>query len=129
MSFNPALPTLRDRIRIQVGDTNVASEIYPDATYDAAISQYSDWKLAMASMAEAVAVAIEQDVSSFSAGGDLSVSWSDRTRSLRALALRLRQEVANDSGTTLSGIVSIPMARDSSGSSLEYTQRYRRLVR
>lgn len=130
MSYDPALPTTLDKIRLMVGDIDTDNEIFPDETYESRIAEYSDWRLAAAWMAESVAVAIEQDISSFSAGGDLSVSWSDRTRSLRALAIRLRQEVAADAGISLSTIVPVSLARDNSGRNLEYVgQRYRRLLR
>ena len=121
MTYDPALPTTRDKIRLLVGDTDTTAELLPDATYDAAIAAYGEtWKLAAAEMAEAVAVAIERQVSSFSAGGEITVGWSDRTRTLRALAVRLRQEAATDA---LGAITTVALEREGSGTTPEYTTR------
>lgn len=38
MSYNPALTTARDRLRAHLGDTDVANELLPDATYDAVLT-------------------------------------------------------------------------------------------
>lgn len=37
MSYDPALPTTRDRVRALIGDTTTP-ELFPDATYDAIIA-------------------------------------------------------------------------------------------
>ena len=77
-------------------------------------------------MAEAVAVKIEQDPSSFTATGDFSVSWSDRTRSLRASAVRLRQEAAIEGA---GGVTSVALSREGSASAEYRADAYRRLWR
>src|SRR5690606_33646947 len=96
VSFDPTLPTTLDRIRLIVGDTSndETVEVFPDSVYLAEIDNYTNWKLAAAAMAEAVAVRIEQDPSSVAFPQDISVGWADRTRQLRATAVRLRQEAA-----------------------------------
>lgn len=132
MAFNPALPTLLDRIRMIVGDTSndPETELFPDETYNAKIAEYQNWKLAAAEMAEAIAVQIEQDPTSFTAVGDMSVAWTDRTRSLRATAARLRSEAASEGVTVSNVIESIPLVRDGAGRGGEYRpERYRRLRR
>lgn len=132
MSYDSALLTDRDRIRLITGDTtgDPVQEFFPDRTYDATLAMYSTWKLAAAAMAEAVAVKIEQDPSSFTAVGDVAVGWSDRTRSLRAQAVRLRQEAMSET-SLLGTVVSIQATRAGRGSEgLEYSPRsYRRLER
>lgn len=105
MTYDPTLPTTVDRIRLMLADTSndVTTELFPDATYMAALAMYTNWKRAAADMAEAAAVKIEQDPSSVNFPGDIATSWSDRTRSLRARAASLRKEaddedVADDGG-------------------------------
>ena len=98
MSYNPSEPTVRDQIRGLAGDTT-EPEWLSDATYDAVIARWGvpavDWSSspkflrAAAELLRRVAVALEQDITSFTATGDMSVSWGDRTRSLRALATQL----------------------------------------
>lgn len=130
MSYDPDLPTIRDRIRKMIGDTDPSKEFFLDATYDAEIALVSSWKLAGASMAESLAVVLEQRVTNFSAQGDISVGWSDRTRSLRLLAARLRSEAAAEEAGIDSTVVSVGLTRGGSTTS-EYrtTNRYRRLWR
>lgn len=132
MSFDPSLSTVRDRIRMIVGDTSndEDAEFFIDESYDAVISQHSNWKIAAAVMAEGVAVQIEQDPSSFTAVGDMSVGWSDRTRSLRETARRLRSEAAAEDTAIDNSIVSVPLVRHRSGGAAEYVpSRYSRLKR
>jgi len=94
VTFASGLTTTRDRIRLIVGDTSndVATEIFPDATYDAVIAQYDGWKYAAADMADAVAVQLDRKVSAFTATGDMSVQYSDQAKTLRAKAIALRKE-------------------------------------
>lgn len=127
MSYDPTLPTIRDRIRSIVGDTAgiETDETFPDSTYDAVIELHANWKLAAAEMAEKVAVSIEQDPTSYTATGDMSVGWGDRTRSLRAVATRLRAEAAEEDQTTLTGIVSSQLERPGGSHHAEYHRTWR----
>lgn len=113
MTYDPLLPTTRDRIRLIVGDTSddEATELFPDETYDAEIARYTNWKLAAASMAEAAAVKIEQDPTSVNFSGEIAVSWQSRTSALRAAALRLRTEAAAEDAASGNGITSVQLAR------------------
>lgn len=131
MTYDPLLSTTRDRIRFIVGDTSndEATELFPDDTYEAEIARYTNWKLAAASMAEAAAVKIEQDPNSVNVPGEVAVSWQDRTRSLRATAIRLRSEAAAEDATG-SGVTSVALARgDSATAEYRDTRFYRQLRR
>ncbi len=131
MSYDPTLLTVRDRIRKMIGDTDVDAEFFPDATYDAELAQAgAAWKIAAASMAESLAVVLENRVSSFTAPGDLAVSWSGRTTTLRSLAARLRAEAEADAGTGDALVTSVQLTRGGSSES-EYrpSDYYRRLRR
>lgn len=132
MSYDPSLTTVRDRIRMIVGDTSGVEEeeFFLDESYDAVIAQHSNWKIAAAVMAEGVAVKIEQDPSSFTAVGDMSVGWSDRTRMLRDIAKRMRAEAAAEDSSIDNSIVSVPLVRQGSGGAAEYVpSRYAGLKR
>jgi hypothetical protein len=130
MTYDATLPTVRDQIRLIVGDTSddAAVEFFPDDTYDATITANEDsWKLAAAAMAEAVAVKIEQSPGSLSSDGD-SISWQDRTRSLRAVAAQYRKEAIADAASA-AGITSVALSRDGVASGEYRTERYRGLWR
>lgn len=122
MTFDPTLSTTIDRIRLIVGDTSddEATELFPDDTYEAEIANYTNWKLAAAAMAEAVAVKIEQDPNSVNVPGEVAVSWQDRTRSLRLAATRLRAEAAAEDAASGNGITSVALTRDGASSAAEY---------
>lgn len=133
MSYDPTLPTTLDRIRLLVGDTSddEATELFPDDTYTAEIERHANWKLAAATMAEAVAVKIEQDPTSVNIPGEVAVGWQDRTRSLRATAARLRAEAAAEGAAVTHGITSVGLTRAGTGDMAEYrdTRAFRGLRR
>lgn len=106
MSYDAALTTTLDRIRLIVGDTSndVTTELFPDETYEAEIAQYLNWKLAAADMAEAVAVVLDKKFTGIS--GTQSLQWADRAKTLRARAVSLRQESAIEDAA--SGSVAVP---------------------
>ena len=108
MSYNPQEPIARDAIRRMAGDID-DPEWLTDATYDAVIMRHgvpvTGWDStaafyrSAAELLRSVAVAIENDPSSYTSTGDFSASWSDRTRSLRDAAKWLDAQAADaDSG-------------------------------
>ena len=131
MSFDPTLPTTLDRIRLIVGDTSgdPATELFPDDTYTAAIAEQTNWKLAAAEMAEAVAVKLDQKLTSVNVSGDIAIGWADRTRQLRATAVRLRQEAAAEDAAGLGTITSVSLQRGGIADAAEYRADYHRLRR
>lgn len=131
MAFDPTLPTTLDRIRLIVGDTSndADAEIFPDTVYTATIAEHDNWKLAAAAMAEAVAVRIEQDPTSVSFPQDMAVGWTDRTRSLRATAARLRAEAAAEDAALLGAVRSVALVRGGSATSEYRPSAYRGLRR
>lgn len=133
MSYDASLPTTLDRIRLIVGDTSndETAELFPDDTYAATIDQYTNWKLAAAAMAEAMAVQIEQDPTSVNLPGEVAVGWQDRTRSLRAKAAQLRVEAAAEDAAVTNGITSVGLTRAGTGEMAEYrdTRTFRGLRR
>lgn len=106
MTYNAGLPTTRDRIRLIVGDTSndVAAEMFPDATYDAVLTQYTNWKRAAADMAEAVAVQLDRKLSGMTAVGDVALQWTDQAKTLRAKAIALRAEAVTEDASLTTGV-------------------------
>lgn len=102
MTYDPLLTNPRDHIRLLVNDKSgdPATEREPDATYDAKIALYggtvvnsAGWKRAAADMAETIAAQLDQEMVSFTATGDMSISKSsDQAKTLRARAVSLRAE-------------------------------------
>lgn len=101
MSFDPTTITLRDEIRLAVGDTSgiTGQEDYPDETYDAAIDRYTNWKRAAAEMATAIAVKLDRKATSLTAQGDGSLGFGDRAKTLREEAKRWRAEADAEDAT------------------------------
>lgn len=95
MPYDPQELTPRDVIRGMAGDT-AEPEWLPDETYDAILARRGvpaeGWASsplflrAGSEILRRVAIAIENAPSSFTAVGDMAVSWSNRTRTLRDLA-------------------------------------------
>lgn len=104
MSYDPHELTARDQIRGMATDTS-EPEWVADETYDSVLAKWgvpsSDWERspkflrAAAELVRRVASLIENDITSFTATGDMSVGWGDRTRSLRDLATQLESQAAD----------------------------------
>lgn len=93
-SYDPTLPTIRDRIRHTLADTNMTTPLRQDEEYEAVIGLHTEWKLAAADMAESLANQFAQEVDTFGESGGVSVSWKERVGAWQATARRLRAEVA-----------------------------------
>jgi hypothetical protein len=110
VTYNPALPTSRDEARLRLGDTSgtpstsPATEYLPDATYDAKIVALGDWRLAAADLARALAARAINQPSSFTAVGDMSVSWTRRAENWLAIAGELEAEAGATGAGTITTI-------------------------
>lgn len=102
-TYDPALGTDLDVVRYKTGDTDVSVDpasgagnwLNPDATISAILAMYpDDWRLACADVAEGLASRFAQEPDSFTATGDMSVSWRDRVKQWQWLAQQLRAESA-----------------------------------
>lgn len=111
MSFDPALPTDVDWMRDRLGDTSndPATEWKPDETYDAYLALHVDWRLAAAALAISLSNSPTMALTSFSASGDMSVSWGDRRAHLLKVAADLRAEVSAEEWANGSGDVEMEM--------------------
>lgn len=107
MTFDPSLPTIVDEIRFALGDTSndPATEIVPDQTYYALLDKYDDWREAAIQIGGAMLAALEQDVKSYSAQGDFSVTFRDPQRIREQIAqwqAELEAEAYAGAGATVS---------------------------
>lgn len=88
-------------------------DAFVDIVTDAEISRYillypSDWRLAAAALADALAVRAINRPTSFSAPGQMAISWADRSRGWLAIGKALREQVASDDQlAAASGTVSV----------------------
>lgn len=127
-TYDPNLSTDADLMRFKVGDSVVGLDasgteqaLRPDAEYLALLALHGDWRLAAADMAESLASQYAQEPDSFSASGDMSVSWKERVKQWQWLAQTLRSEVAAEVAAT-SGIISVGTTRFDA---VKWQQEYR----
>jgi hypothetical protein len=99
-TFDPNLATDLDRMRYAVGDTNVAAPFDDDVTYIAMLAAYTDWRLAAAAIARGLASRAINRPNSFTAVGDVSLSWGDRATAWLKIAANLEAQVAAEATTT-----------------------------
>lgn len=109
MSFNPTLPTTRDRIRFALADTSgdPATEIVADQTYDALLAAFPDWRQAAVAIGGATLAALQNDVKSYTAPGDLSVTFRDPSRIEAQIAAWQGEIVAGIADANLGKVVTI----------------------
>jgi hypothetical protein len=100
-TFNPALVTARDRMRLQLGDTGsvpagytdgayeIANPDFLDSTYDSALSQNGSEIEATINLAQALIGRFAREAEKVTIGPD-TFDYSSKTRSLQALINRLR---------------------------------------
>jgi hypothetical protein len=95
MTFNPALLTARDRIRSRIDDADVGNEFFPDATYDARITQYaSDTNgeaLALRVMALTLITKLSRKPTRAQLGDGVGFEWAERIRALREVVFECDQ--------------------------------------
>lgn len=87
MSFDPSLPTVRDRLRLQLGDTTgvEATEFMPDATYDAVYAYNGNKEPeTLLALAEGLIAKFSQAASRINLG-DMEFSWRDRMTAWKAI--------------------------------------------
>jgi hypothetical protein len=100
-TYDPSLSTEKDIVRFKVGDIDVTTNadgrtnaLRPDVEYLAVLDLHGDWRLATADMAESLASQYAQEPDSFTATGDMSVSWKERVKQWQWLASQMRSAVA-----------------------------------
>lgn len=87
MSFDPSLPSVRDRLRLQLGDTsgNAATELLADSIYDATYAYHGNGESkTLVALAEALIAKFSQAASRINLG-DMEFSWRDRMVAWKAI--------------------------------------------
>jgi hypothetical protein len=107
-SYNPALIDALDRVRRIVGDIDMAMPLMQDEEYNAILVAYPNEADAAATVLENLAAQYANRPQSIAEAGGMSVVWGDRAKTWLALALRLRQLRATDSGSGTGGFWSAP---------------------
>lgn len=87
MSFDSSLPGVRDRLRLQLGDTsgNDTTELLTDEIYDAVYAYHGNNEpKTLVALAESLIAKFSQAASSLSLG-DMSFNWRDRLTAWQAI--------------------------------------------
>jgi hypothetical protein len=77
-TFNELLPTERDRLRLLLGDTNLAAPLYSDEAYDAELVAAGTMEGAGLTLARGLVAKYGQMPDSISISGEFSISWKAR---------------------------------------------------
>jgi hypothetical protein len=100
VSFDPSLPAVRDRLRLQLGDTSgdEATELLLDDIYDAvyAYNGNSEPKTLVA-LAESLIAKFSQAASRINLG-DMEFSWRDRMIAWKAILVKFEGISTGDGG-------------------------------
>lgn len=111
MSFDPSLPSVRDRLRLQLGDTTgvEATEFLPDETYDAVYAYNGNKEPeTLLALAEGLIAKFSQAASRINLG-DMEFSWRDRMTAWKAITEKFSGISAASTG---SGFVIMSPQRD-----------------
>jgi hypothetical protein len=101
---NPATQSPRDRIRRIVSDTDTTDELWQDAEYDAALLDHDpSFFAAVSEAAYALAVKLDNKITSFGAQGKVDLGWTARATSLRAIGQQYAKLAADEAATSNDG--------------------------
>lgn len=92
-TYDSSLPTARDRLRNQLGDTDPTKPLRYDETYDAMLTYWGDEATATAKMARSFASQFGRNPSSVSVPGGPSVSYSDRVKTWLDIATAIEKVI------------------------------------
>lgn len=120
------------RIRFRLNDTDPENPLISDEELATAMSNYPDWRLAAASLADMLALRERNRPTSFQVSGEFGIAWTDRAKMWSSIAAALRREVADEqrANQSMSSITSRQLTRDSGMPDPDYVRprdtRYRR---
>ena len=90
MTFDPSLGSVRDRLRLQLGDTvgDPGAEFFLDETYDATLAYYGNNETrTLVALAEALIAKFAQSASRIDLG-DMRFVWRDRMTGWQGIVTR-----------------------------------------
>ena len=108
-TFDPALPTLKDHIRLTIGDRGPDTWLLTNETIQAKLDTLP-YPEALAQLAEGLAAEFAQNPSSYSESGSMSISWGERVKTWLAIADRARSGKIKTPALSTSRIPRGPMA-------------------
>lgn len=88
-TYNASLTSLRDHIRLLLGDTNTSAAMLQDETIDALLTAYG-WSEAVAQLADSLVARYAQRPDSYRETGGAAFSFAQRIPAWRELAARAR---------------------------------------
>lgn len=89
VTFDPALPTLRDHIRLALGDTDVTAGLVADATIDTKLGLFG-YSEALAQLAEGLISSFGQRPSKYGESGGVTIEWAGRIDAWKELVKAAR---------------------------------------
>lgn len=93
-TFDPNITSATDRMRLDVGDTDVAAALWQDETYAGMLARYAGSEpRATLAVAEASLIRFAQQPDSVEVTGAVKVAWKSRLDAWRALANGLRADL------------------------------------
>lgn len=96
-TFNPALPTVQDRLRFRLGDTNMDAPLLQDESYQGMLAYHGQSEVkALKSLAEALIARVAQDPDKADLGGGVGFEWRARLRTWR--------EIADEAAALIAGV-------------------------
>ena len=119
-TFDATLVTATDRLRRGLGDA-VAPGLRSNEEYAATLVRYSDEAMALAVIAEGLAVEYAQQPDSISDEGT-TITWRDRVKTWLALAGSARALVASTTTAASSAATSLATTREGDDDPSEYAR-------
>lgn len=103
MSYDPTQPTPKDVIRAIVADTATA-ELMTDAEYEAAITRHDpSFTGAVSEIAYALAVKLDNKITSMGANGKVDLGWAARATTLREIGKRYAKLADAEDAASVNG--------------------------
>jgi hypothetical protein len=93
-TFNVNIVSATDRMRLDIGDTNIAAALWQDETYQGLLTRYggSEPRATLAAV-EALLMRYGQEPNKVDVVGAVKVEWEERIKMWIALVNRLRSEL------------------------------------
>jgi hypothetical protein len=88
-TFNPTLPTLKDHVRLAVGDTDTGAAMLADETITALLAAHT-YPEALALCCDALVSLYGQRPSEYAESGGVKITWGERIEAWKDLAKRAR---------------------------------------
>lgn len=98
-SFDPALLTPRDHVRLLLGDTDTTNILLADSTIDAMLAAMP-YRYAVAQLAEALITQFGQMPDSYSEASGTTLRWSERIAAWKLLSANARLGKLEEPGAT-----------------------------